>query len=200
MHKPPEGQGNCGGWWSPSVEITVRGVFIITDKLICFFYYYKLNTGYKWCTQKTTPSVPAVNLLAQGDITPARPWMKTYRMKTVIIVKACSLSTCSVSYMQCHRLRLQQGKRDGKPKPKPKKTKNRFVVERFVSASLKLPAPESCGLPEHCSPASPLTSSPLGLEQVKGDLSSVEVAFNTVPSTGDRRTCIFMHIYTWGIY
>lgn len=55
------------------------------------------------------------------------------------------------------------------------KKKNRFVVESFVPASLKLPAPESCGLPEHCSPASTLTSSARGLEQVKGDFSSGEV-------------------------
>lgn len=71
-------------------------------------------------------------------------------------------------------------------KERRKPQKNRFVVESFVPAFLKLPAPESCGLPERCSPASKLTSSPRGLEQVKGDFSSGEVAFNTVPSTGDK--------------
>lgn len=77
------------------------------------------------------------------------------------------------------------------------KKKNRFVVECFVPASLKLPAPESCGLPEHCSPASTLTSSARGLEQVKGDFSSGEVAFNTVLSTGDKRHKLSCAIYRY---
>ncbi len=141
------------------------------DKIISFFY--KLNT-------ETTPSVPAVYLFVQGDTTPAWPQRKTYRMKTVITVNACSLSTCSVSYMQRHRLRLQQGKRDGNKK-------TTVCGFKFGAASLKLPAPESCGVPEHCSPASTLTSSARGLEQVKGDFGSGGVAFNTVSSTGDRR-------------